>query len=81
MKQQNIVSGREFKQLCETSLNSEDTNLCSSMGKTERYTLINEPRRKSYGAPDYELLNSIEVTNQATDFVHRNTRLRKEHYI
>lgn len=46
----------EFKQLCETSLNGEYTILCSSMGNTERYTLINEPRRKSYGDPDYELL-------------------------
>ncbi len=45
----------EFKMLCETSLNGgvSQSMVCS---KTEKYTLINEPRRKSYGAPDYELL-------------------------
>lgn len=47
----------EFKMLCETALNGEETSLCRNTDKTtERYTLINEPRRKAYGAPDYELL-------------------------
>lgn len=46
----------EFKMLCETSLNGEEAILCKNADKSERYTLINEPRRKAYGAPDYELL-------------------------
>lgn len=48
----------EFKMLCETSLNggASESMVCS---KTEKYTLINEPRRKSYGAPDYELLKAF----------------------
>lgn len=46
----------EFKMLCEGALNGEEASLYNRSGKTERYTLINEPRRKDYGAPDYELL-------------------------
>ncbi len=46
----------EFKMLCETALNGEEANLCKNAAKSERYTLVNEPRRKAYGAPDYELL-------------------------
>lgn len=38
----------DFKELCETALNGG-----KNIGE---YTLINEPQRKIYGAPDYELL-------------------------
>lgn len=41
----------EFKRLIETALNS---NL--SKKAKEKYVVVNEPKRKAYGAPDYELL-------------------------
>ena len=41
----------DFKELCETILNEGNQN-------NSEYTLINEPKRKTYGAPDYELLKS-----------------------
>lgn len=41
----------EFKQLCEECL-----NINHKKGKKGLYTLVNEPKRKAYGAPDYELL-------------------------
>lgn len=41
----------EFKQLCEECL-----NINHKKGKKGLFTLVNEPKRKSYGAPDYELL-------------------------
>lgn len=41
----------EFKQLCEECL-----NINHKKGKKGLYTLVNEPKRKAYGVPDYELL-------------------------
>jgi hypothetical protein len=45
----------EFKTLCEQTLNVE-LQRSRRRSQTELYKLINEPRRKTYGAPDYELL-------------------------
>jgi type I restriction-modification system DNA methylase subunit len=45
----------EFKTLCEETLNVE-LQRSKRRAHAELYRLINEPRRKTYGAPDYELL-------------------------
>lgn len=46
----------EFKQLCEGILNGSSGYLLESQGCCPAFQLINEPKRKKYGAPDYELL-------------------------
>lgn len=45
----------EFKRLCEEVLNGQFSEL-RGLDRQSRYQLINEPKRKIYGAPDYELL-------------------------
>ena len=81
----------EFKNLCEGVLNGASSK---SIGysdfqnkKAERYTLINEPKRKTYGAPDYELLKGdtaiafIEAKNIGdSDLKGTNVRKHKEQF-
>ena len=46
----------EFKNLCERVLNGASSKSIDyselKKNNAERYTLINEPKRKTYGAPD-----------------------------
>ena len=81
----------EFKSLCEGVLNGASSKNRSKSkkanNKAERYTLINEPKRKTYGAPDYELLKGdtaiafIEAKNIGdSDLKGTNVRKHKEQF-
>ena len=77
----------EFKNLCESVLNGTSSNVGYSAEKVEKYTIINEPRRKTYGAPDYELLKGdtaiafIEAKNIGdSDLKGTNERKHKEQF-
>lgn len=77
----------EFKTLCEGVLNGTPSCSACNIGETERYTLVNEPRRKCYGAPDYELLKGdtaiafIEAKNIGdSDLRGANARKHKEQF-
>lgn len=77
----------EFKNLCEGILNETSSSTLSYTKKAPKYTIINEPRRKTYGAPDYELLKGdtaiafIEAKNIGdSDLKGTNERKHKEQF-